>query len=60
MEKRQEEIQQTKNIKTLLFSVRKIVKHHNNLTIAKGEHFNLFSVLDIETKENKTHSAFLA
>ena len=36
------------------------MKHHNKLTIAKGEHFNLFSVLDIETKENKTHSAFLA
>ena len=41
-------------------SVRKTVEHNEKLTIAKGEHFNLFSVLDIETKENKTHSAFLA
>lgn len=41
-------------------NVRKTLEHHEKLTIAKGEHFNLFSVLDIETKENKTHSAFLA
>ena len=60
MEKSLKEIQQTKNIKALLSGTRKVVKHHNNLKIAKGEHFNLFSVLDIETKENKTHSAFLA
>lgn len=43
----------------LLTTTKQIVKHNKELTVAKGEHFNLFSVLDIETKENKTHSAFL-
>lgn len=46
--------------KNLLSTTKRIVKHHNDLMVAKGEHFNLFSVLNIETKENKTHSAFLA
>jgi hypothetical protein len=47
-------------LKNLLTTTKRIVDYHNKLTIAKGEHFNLFSVLNIETKENKTHSAFLA
>lgn len=54
-----ENIQQ-KGVKTVLKDTKRILKHHNELMIAKGEYFNLFSVLDIETKENKTHSAFLA
>lgn len=48
-----------KEIKKVLKDTKRILKHHHELTIAKGEYFNLFSVLDIETKENKTHSAFL-
>ncbi|SNR50933.1 PD-(D/E)XK nuclease superfamily protein [Lutibacter agarilyticus] len=48
-----------KKLTSLLSTTKRIVKHNKELTIAKGEHFNLFSVLDIETKENKTHSAFL-
>lgn len=44
----------------LLRATKRIVKHHNELMVAKGDHFNLFSVLNIETKENRTHSAFLA
>lgn len=47
-------------INVLLNATKRIVKHHEELKVAKGDHFNLFSVLDIETKENKTHSAFLA
>ncbi|MEG9329062.1 PD-(D/E)XK nuclease family protein [Salinimicrobium catena] len=44
----------------LLQNTKRIVDHHEKITDAKGEHFNLFSVLDIETRENKTHSAFLS
>lgn len=49
----------SKELKNLLSTTNRIVEHHHKLTVAKGEHFNLFSVLNIETKENKTHSAFL-
>jgi hypothetical protein len=49
-----------KDLKTVLTATKRIVKYHKEMTVAKGEHFNLFSVLNIETKENKTHSAFLA
>lgn len=48
------------NLLPLLKTTKQIVKHHQELKIAKGEHFNIFSVLDIETRENKTHSAFLS
>ena len=47
------------NLNHLLQNTGRILEHHQKLTVAKGEHFNLFSVLDIETRENKTHSAFL-
>ncbi|WP_179008293.1 PDDEXK-like family protein [Winogradskyella forsetii] len=50
----------TQKLKSLLLITGRIVDYHNKLTIAKGEHFNLFSVLKIETREDKTHSAFLA
>ncbi|MEM5566934.1 PD-(D/E)XK nuclease family protein [Psychroserpens sp. AS72] len=49
-----------KDLKSVLTKTGTIIKHNNELTIAKGEHFNLFSVLKIETRENNTHSAFLA
>ena len=46
-------------IKALLASTARIVKHHKQLTEARGEYYNMFSVLKIETRENNTHSAFL-
>lgn len=49
-----------KNIKKVFRETKRVIKHQQELSEAKGDHFNLFSVLDIETKENKTHSAFLA
>ena len=48
------------NLKNLLDTTKSTVKHHKEMTKIKGEHFNLFSVLNVETMENKTHSAFLA
>lgn len=48
------------NLKNLLDSTKRIVLHHEEMTKIKGESFNLFSVLNVETRENKTHSAFLA
>ena len=50
----------TTNLKSLLFNTRTTIKHQNEITELKGEHFNLFSVLNIEARENKTHSNFLA
>lgn len=49
-----------KSMEYLLHNTQRIVEHHNKLLEARGEQFNLFSVLDIEARENKTHSAFLA
>ena len=48
------------NLQNLLQNTKKVVRHHDELTRIKGEHFNLFSILKIETRENKTHSAFLS
>jgi len=50
---------ETKNVKTLLSRVGVIVKHQQEMSLAKGEHYNMFSVLKIETRENNTHSAFI-
>jgi hypothetical protein len=47
-------------VKALLRNTKRIVAHQNEMMIAKGENFNLFSVLKMETKEDSTHSAFLA
>ena len=51
---------EAKEVKKVLKNTKLILKHHKELMRAKGEHFNLFSILNIETKENKTHSAFLS
>lgn len=48
------------NLTNLLRTTKKVVKHHEQLLRAKGDHFNLFSILQIEARENKTHSAFIA
>lgn len=46
-------------LNNLLKTTKKIVKHHNEIAKLKGEHFNIFSILNLESKENATHSAFL-
>jgi len=46
-------------IKKLLSDTKRIVKHQNELAKLKGENFNVFSILKMESKENETHSAFL-
>ena len=49
-----------RNLEHLLQNTKKIVQHHKEIIEAKGDHFNIFSVLGIESRENKTHSAFLS
>jgi hypothetical protein len=48
-----------KQVKQLLREGSKIVKRQREISILKGENFNLFSVLKFERKENRTHSAFI-
>lgn len=47
------------NIQRLLHAVHQIAQHQAEITRLKGERFNIFSILRIESAENKTHSAFL-
>lgn len=49
-----------KEISHLFYSVNKTISHQQEIERLKGEKFNLFSVLRIERRENKTHSAFLS
>ena len=44
----------------LLDKSRTIIDHQWELKKARGENFNVFSILKMERSENKTHSAFLA
>lgn len=46
--------------KILLASTHQIIRHQKELEVARGESFNIFSILKLETKENQTHSAFIA
>ncbi|UGU17956.1 PD-(D/E)XK nuclease family protein [Sinomicrobium kalidii] len=46
--------------KILFDKVRTIVKHHTELKQLKGENFNVFDILNLQTNEVRTHSAFLA
>lgn len=48
-----------KNHETLLKATRTIRKHQQDLAKAKGETFNIYSILRMETKENDTHSNFI-
>jgi hypothetical protein len=43
----------------LLQDTCRILEHQNEISNLKGENFNIFSILKMETKENATHSAFL-
>lgn len=47
------------NFSSFLNSATKILEHQKELIRVKGESFNLFSILKMESKENSTHSAFL-
>jgi len=46
-------------VKKTLLAVDRIRKQELKLQKAKGEQFNIFSILKMESKENATHSAFL-
>lgn len=48
-----------KNLMRLLNNVSHIIKHKREIELLKGERFNVFSILQMERAENKTHSAFL-
>jgi hypothetical protein len=47
------------NTKTLLQVTRKIADHQEEIKRLRGESFNVFSILKMESRENDTHSAFL-
>lgn len=47
-------------ISRLLKDVNQLQQHQKEIEKIKGETFNIFSILGVETKENKTHSSFLA
>ena len=46
-------------VKAILIQAGQIIKHHTELEAMRGEQFNIFSILNLETKENATHSAFI-
>lgn len=48
-----------RELKNLLKETGEIVETHKEEIIEKGEDFNVFSVLGMETNEVKTHSAFI-
>ncbi|GAL63602.1 PD-(D/E)XK nuclease family protein [Algibacter lectus] len=45
--------------KNLLRDVKRTLKDQEEIKNLKGENFNVFSILKMESKENGTHSAFL-
>jgi hypothetical protein len=49
-----------KKVTVLLKEVELLQKHQKEIEIIKGETFNIFSILGVESKENKTHSSFIA
>lgn len=48
-----------KRIEQLLGETQRILAHQRKIEELKGEKFNVFSILKMESKENGTHSAFL-
>jgi len=46
-------------IKSLLDQVKAKIEEAEKIALLKGENFNVFSILNMESAENKTHSAFL-
>lgn len=49
-----------KQVQNLLTQVSIISKKYDEIATITGENFNIFKILKMETKEVKTHSAFLA
>lgn len=47
-------------IEKILKRATQIIQRQEELSILKGENFNIFSILGMERKENETHSAFLS
>ena len=47
------------NIKNLLESSGRVAKHQEEIKRLRGENFNVFSILGMESRENETHSAFV-
>jgi len=45
--------------KKLLRDTSRIINHQKELAQLRGENFNVFSILKMESRENETHSAFL-
>lgn len=50
---------QIPKLEELLHDTKEILVHHAEREKSKGEKFNIFSILKMESKENGTHSAFL-
>ncbi|MGV3762696.1 PD-(D/E)XK nuclease family protein [Parapedobacter sp.] len=48
------------NIEHLSEGVKKTQEHNEEIERLKGEKFNVFSILRLETSENRTHSVFIA
>ena len=53
-------MESTKSILSLLNQVDTIAKHSEELSKLNGENFNIFSILGLESNENRTHSNFIA
>lgn len=51
---------ETQGLTRLFIEVSKLVDHSKEIARLKGENFNVFSILKMETSENATHSAFIA
>lgn len=47
-------------IESLLNTTKRILAHQQEIQALRGEQFNVFSILGMESRENDTHSAFLA
>ncbi len=52
--------QELNKVSSLLNEVNTLLDHQKEIEKIKGETFNIFSILGIESKENKTHSNFIA
>lgn len=50
---------QKSSLENILKGVKTILTYQQRMEQLKGESFNLFSILKMETKENETHSAFI-
>src|SRR5690554_517731 len=48
------------NINSLLSSTSAFIAQNEKIKVLKGESFNLFSIMQMESAENKTHSNFIA